>query len=280
MQAITLVREPDAADERVKEVYRDLKESLRTSVVNVLFQAYAANPRFLDYTWRRLRPSMLAPPFIEQARRIADVADRSIEGWPISDHAAILHSRNYGDNDLRKLREIVQLFHGINPKLLIITNAVRVALSGEPIGGVGVPHPQKLVDRDKLVRDLRGLMVTLVEEREAPLRVRMIYEDIQRATGLPFVNTDYRAMGSYPDWLEVFWGDCKPLMQDPRYREATARLDAAAREAARLLPYPLYMNADAFSDMAEVNEVFCNLLPGLLVNIAIARRGLGPEPQG
>ena len=56
MKSVTLVREADASDDRIKEVYRDIKESLRVSLVDVMFQAYASNPKFLDYAWRRLRP--------------------------------------------------------------------------------------------------------------------------------------------------------------------------------------------------------------------------------
>lgn len=278
MGTITLVREPDATDDRVKETYRDIKESLRVSMVDVMFQAYAASPKFLDYVWRRLRPSMLAAPFVDQAKKLAEAADRGVESWPISDHATALHGRNYGDNDLRKLREIVEVFHCLNPKLLIIAYAVRIALTGEPIGGSGVPLPHQSLDRDKLVRDFRGVRIVLTEEREAPLRVRTTYEEIARSSGVPFVSTDHRAMGSYPDWLDVFWHDYAPLLVDPRRRRLLEELDHLAKEAARLLPYPLNVAADAFPELVEVNEVFCELLPGLLVDIAVARRGLGPEP--
>lgn len=279
MTAVSLVREADASDERIKEAYRDIKESLRVSLVDAMFQAYASSPKFLDYAWRRLRPSMLAPPFIEQSRKLGDIADAGVATWPISDHAAALHSRNYGEADLRKLREIVELFHTVNPKLLIIANALRIALTGEPIGGGGVVRPANHVDRDKLVRDFRGLQVPIADERESPLRVRTTFEDIQRNTGLSFVSTEYRAMGAYPDWLDVFWTDIRPLASDVRRRDLCSRIDRAAQDAARQLPYPLYLKAAAFPEMVQVNDVFCALLPGLLVDTAIARRGLSPEPQ-
>jgi len=31
--------------------------------------------------------------------------------------------------------------------------------------------------------------------------------------------------------------------------------------------------------MIRVNDVFCGLLPGLIVDTAVARRSLGPEPS-
>lgn len=278
MRTIQLVREPDASDERVKEAFRDLKESLRVSFVDSMFLAYASTPRFLDYTWRRLRPSMSSSPLVEQGRRIADLADKGVAEWAIADHAAELHARNYGDADLRKLREIVEMFHGMLPKLAIVAQALDIALGGEPVGGGGVSHPPMHEDRDRLVTDFRGLHVPLADEREAPLRVRTIFEEMQRSTGLSFLSTAHRALGAYPDWLEVFWSDSKPLLADVRRRDLCDRVDAAAREAALQLPYPLYLPQSEFDPMVPVNDVFRSLVPGLIVDVAVARHGLGPEP--
>lgn len=278
MKNISLVREPEVSDERVKEAYRDLKESLRVSFVDAMFQAFAATPKFLDYAWRRLRPSMLSSPFVEQARRVGGIADDGVADWPISDHTAELRARNYGDADLRKLREIVEIFHGVLPKLAIVSQALRIALGGEPVGGGGVSHPPLHDDRDRLVPDFRGLQVPMADEREAPLRVRNAFDEMQRAAGLSFVSTTHRALGAYPDWLDVFWSDVKPMLADVRRRDLCNKVDAAAQEAAQQLPYPLNMPDHEFDAMKPVNDVFCSLLPGLIVDIAVARRGLGPEP--
>lgn len=278
MKAIPLVREPEVSDDRVKEAYRDFKESMRVSFVDSMFQAYAATPKFLDYAWRRLRPSMLSSPFVEQGRRVAAIADDGVASWQIADHAAELHARNYGDADLRKLREIVEIFHGLLPKLAIVSQALRVALGGEPIGGGGVSHPPLHDDRDRLVPDYRGLQVPLAEDRDAPLRVRNAFEEMQRVAGLAFVSTAHRALGAYPDWLDVFWSDVKPMLSDVRRRDLCKQVEGAASEAAQHLPYPLNMPEGEFDAMKSVNDAFCSLLPGLIVDIAVARRGLGPEP--
>ena len=165
------------------------------------------------------------------------------------------------------------------PKLAIVTQALHTAFGGEPIGG-GVSQPPLHDDRDRLVTDFRGLQVPLADEREAPLRVRTAFEELQRATGLSFVTTAHRALGAFPDWLDVFWSDSKPLLADVRRRDLCKRVDAAAAEAAQQLPYPLNLPQGEFDAMAPVNDVFRSLLPGLIVDVAVARRGLGPEPTG
>ena len=151
-------------------------------------------------------------------------------------------------------------------------------MSGEPVGGGGVSHPPLHDDRDRLVPDFRGLQVPMADEREAPLRVRTAFDEMQRAAGLSFVSTAHRALGAYPDWLDVFWSDVKPMLSDVRRRDLCNKIDAAAQEAAQQLPYPLNIPDGEFDAMKPVNDVFCSLLPGLIVDIAVARHGLGPEP--
>ncbi len=125
---------------------------------------------------------------------------------------------------------------------------------------------------------------SLVEERDAPPRVRAIYEDMRATLHLPFIETEYKAMASYPDWLEVWWKDCKPKVSDPRYERLTRAIASAANETSKSLPHGLFMSVDLLerSDIDEgkrkelkrVTGTFVRLLPGLMINVEIARRGL------
>jgi hypothetical protein len=169
--------------------------------------------------------------------------------------------------------------------LLIIAHAVNLALAGEEVGGAGSSGPPPNEDMNKIGTDFRGVSIQFVDEREAPLRVRTIYEEIKSAGGVPFVLNDYRAMGAWPDWLEIWWKDCKPVLRAPQYTTICEKLESAATQAAVLIPHQLNLahalldqygvNIDERRRMAEVNRLFCRLLPGLIVNIALARRGLG-----
>jgi hypothetical protein len=286
--AVRFVRENEVEDERVREAFRNVKASLRMPIVNGLFQAYASSPRFLDVVWRRLRPSLLAASFVDRSRRIGALAENGIATWPIADHAALLHARNLSEADLRRMREIADLFRQVNPKLLIVALAVDGALAGETVGGVGSPGPRHPGDSDDIGYDYRTLVMPAVEEGEAPLRVRTIFEDLKAVTGNPFVNGDYRAMATSPDWLEVWWRDCKPAIADPRYAALCRAVLDESMAAANELPYKLTLSQALLAandvDAAErarlsaVNKIFCDMLPGLIVNTTIARKGLGPQP--
>jgi hypothetical protein len=282
--SITLVREPDAVDERVREAYRDIKASLRVPVVSTLFQAYAVVPRFLDYTWRRLRPNVLAKPFVDHARAIGTQAENETASWASGDHLSELRARNVGEGDIARSREIAAMLVDLDPKMLIIANAVRLAMNGVQIGGGGTGTHQFSGDDDRLARDYRGLSVATIEERDAPLRVRTVYEEIKTQFAAPFVSGEYRALGAFPDWLEIWWRDMKAASHAARFAAASRELEGAAIEAARKLPYALNLREEALaraevsSDerarIARVNESFCRMLPGIVLGTALAHRAL------
>jgi hypothetical protein len=289
MLTVPLIREADAVDERVREAYRDIKASLRVPVVSSLFQAYAAVPRFLDYTWRRLRPNVLAKPLVDHARSIGDRAEGSAAAWSLGDHAAELRARNVGEGDIVRMREIAAMLTDVDPKLLVIAHAVRLAMTGVKIGGGGTGTHQFSGDNERLARDYRGLSVAIIEERDAPLRVRTVYEEIKSVTGSAFVSGDYRAMGAFPDWLELWWRDAKPAMQSARFASLCREIDDAAIEAARQVPYTLNLreeslaraevSADERARIVRVNESFCEMLPAVVIGTALAHRGLN-QPAG
>jgi halocarboxylic acid dehydrogenase DehI len=284
MQSIPLVRESETTDERAREAFRDIKSALRVPLVNLIFQAWAAYPRFLDLTWRRLRPSVLTLDFAELAGSIEAKVRTGTDSWPIIDHAAMLRARSVPESDLQRMREIVDLFTQVNPKLAILASAVDATLRHMPVGGVGTKGPHREEERER-PKEFRGVRFTLIEERDAPPRVRSIYEDMRTTLGLPFIETEYRAMASYPDWLEVWWKDCKPLTMGEPYRTLGHDLAKAAADAAKRLPHRLHLSDDLLEsceidetkrlELRRINGAFVRLLPSLIINLEVARRGLG-----
>ncbi len=284
MQSIPLVRESEATDERAREAFRDIKVALRVPVVNVIFQAWAAFPKFLEVVWRRVRPSVLTTQFAELARYIDTKVREGADEWSIADHAAALRARGVGEADIIRMREIVELFTQVNPKLMILASAVDAALTGTVVGGRGTKGPHRAEERER-PKEFRLVRFGMVEERDAPPRVRSIYDDMKSELGLPFIETEYRVMATYPDWLEIWWKDCKPRTQDARYRSLEDEIGKAAAESASALPHPLALSEGLLescdiddakrAELQRVSNAFVALLPGLIINVEIARRGLG-----
>lgn len=65
-----------------------------------------------------------------------------------------------------------------------------------------------------------------VRPEDASPRVRALYQDIARATGIPQVNLIFRHLALEPDVLEWCWGAVAPAYRDGRLSTAAARLQA------------------------------------------------------
>jgi hypothetical protein len=54
--------------------------------------------------------------------------------------------------------------------------------------------------------------IRLIDEEEAPGRVKEIYEDIKQVLGIDFVPNLYTAMAANPSYLEANWNKVKAVM--------------------------------------------------------------------
>ncbi|SRR6266571_206051 len=273
---LALVREHQA-EGRTGEIYSEIKQALGVPHVNVIFQAYAAYPAFLELQWRALKPILETQEFFAFAERLrADAYTRMCNYFRIPDFTAGL--RSSGTKELAELANVVELFHYNNPPLLLIAAAQLQAFDSSleqvpRVRAVSTPaaHP---VFTEK---------PALVEEAVASAAIRRIYDDIKRTFGLPFVNTDYRAFARWPDFLQLYWSVLKPLTQSPVYAESQHGIRETAVTLARELPQRFELGATKLADkgiseddiaaVLRITELFVKLLSGLVLNVALAKIG-------
>ena len=265
------------AQGRIAEIYRAVKEALGVPHVNVIFQAYAVYPEFLERFWEAARPVVQTREFFELADRIgAEGYTRMHNYFGIPNLSAEMTARGMSGDVRQELTHTVELFHYNNPPLLLLATAQLQAFEAR-VGhdGKGTALPEHPVFREKPV---------LIEEAEAPAPTRRIYDDIRRTFGLPMVNTDYRAFARWPEFLETYWPVLKTISQSPVYQECQQGVRESAWNLARELPAPLELSAsqlmdegmsdDRVSDVFRITELFVRALSGLVLNVAVAKIGL------
>ena len=123
-----------------------------------------------------------------------------------------------------------------------------------------------------------------MERHHADAETLAVYDDVQATLGLPFVNTDYRALARWPTYFETAWADLKPHIVAAGYEGAVAavhdeavRLSLSLPGAAALQPAALQAAALADAPAGEVEstvQLFQWLLPGLAVNVACLQQQL------
>ncbi|MCZ6858754.1 MAG: hypothetical protein O7I42_00490, partial [Alphaproteobacteria bacterium] len=107
---------------------------------------------------------------------------------------------------------------------------------------------------------------------------------IKQTLGLPFVNTDYRALARWPSYFALAWGDLKPHVGSEAHEAIAQGLHERALNFIRDLPNPASLTSEALiaaakrdaplAEIIEVTKLFFHLIPGLVTNIAFFRHQL------
>lgn len=269
------VAEHEATGE-TERIYHEIRQTLRVSGVNLIFRTWAGTGRLLPVTWEAVRPNAETRAFEDAADRIRAEAVHAAAALGRIDAGAGL-----GESQAFQVRAALDLYRYVTPKLLLLTSAVRLALEGAEIGGAAGAG-------ERVARGVPQRMypMEMVEEDGGEERIRALFDDIRETLGLSRVNSLYRTLALWPDYLEPVWGGLKPITQRDAYREAGDRLRALSRELARQLPLPVPLAREQVKEagedaeeLARTVEEFEELIPGVILNTALFSLGCeGAEP--
>jgi len=255
------VAEGKASDE-VARVYGRIKETLHANIVSFVWRVFATKPKFLEAVWDRLEPCV-DQGFMEAADGIrAQAIERVREVQIIPDHRSLL------GKDLHEALQELRVFLEVNPRLLILTSAMRMTWRGAEVGG----HRQTVPAEG----GIPGWHPEISVHDRSFGKLKQVYSDIEETLDIPKPNTDYLALGKWPDYLERAWNDLKPFVGSSGWRAIEKSVDWNAKLAAIALPEPVRISPAEAGELGlepeEVDEVgswigaFDSLLPGLIVN--------------
>lgn len=264
------VEEREAAA-RTARVYHEVKQTLRSTGVGSNLRAWAAYDRFFPAMWEAVRPNCETRAFEEAASRIR------AEAVSAADHigrVGALSRAQLGESQAYQAEASLMLYHYLDPKLLLLTSAVRLALEGRARGrGEVPPSAVQLIERGA---PSRMAIMEWVEERGAEPEVRKAFRDIRRTLGIDPQAGDFRTFALWPRYLSAGWAGLKPLVRGGAYDRAARHLAEVSRALARALPYPVPLPVDELrrqgEDMegasASVRE-FEEMLPKLVLNASL-----------
>jgi pimeloyl-ACP methyl ester carboxylesterase len=279
-QSPTPVPEYEAEGD-IDRVYHEIRQSLRVTGVNLLFRTWAGFEKFLPAAWDQVRPKVETVAFDQAGDAVREEAVRlagSLGGTAEPDLG------DWGTSRAYQIRAALDLYHYINPKLLVLVCAVRQALQGEALAhsGAAKAEPAPRGEPAKMYP------MEMEEEKPDDKAVRRLFKDIQKTLSLPSINSDYRTLALWPDYLEAAWQRLKPVCQSPEFTQASDQLRQKAQELAGQLPHPMALSLGRVRELGEdadsvleTTKTFERLLPGLILNIAILHQTgkPGAEPQ-
>jgi hypothetical protein len=240
--------------------------------VNLNFRVWATFGDFLPQLWDVLRPNLETRHFEEASDRLrAETASRASRLGRLN---AAVEAR-LGESQEFHVRRALDLYHYVNPKLLILTSCVRLALLAKPEELRRQPLGLSLIERG-----IPRAMPPMEMEAEKPSlrRIRVVFREIRREYALDRISSDYRTLALWPDYLEAFWRGIRSLKRQEGYPRAMEELKTLSRSLAEGLPFPMAfpeprverLNQD-YDRLLQVTEKFEDVFPSLILNIALAQ---------
>lgn len=272
---LTFVTEAQATGATL-QVFEEIRSALAVPHVDLLFQSYAAFPRFLELFWRAAKPTLETQEFFDLSYRLgSDAYTRACSYFEVPDLGTTLRQNGAGEAQVREVSAAVDLFQYNNPLLLLLTAAQAQAFEGmmAPARGGTRPASHATFEQTAGTSDDGG----------SP-EFRRMFDDIRQTLGVPAVNTEYRAFARWPEFLKVYWSILKPLARSPIYAECQRRVEESAVALAGELPEPPQlsigtmedagMSEDEITAVVQTTETFLHVQSGSVLNTAVARIAL------
>lgn len=262
-----------------KALYEDTKKVLQVPWVGVVTMALAHYQDFYKTLWHGLRPIMDSAELVELERNIRLWIEREITQLAPPPCQQKLVEMGYAPREIDQIRQAVEIFsHGNMPYVIIISLA-RMALENKHFPAqraaksAAPPHAPKV-----------DIPLILMEQHHSDTQMQAVYSDVKKTLGLPFVNTDYRALARWPSYFSHVWHDLRPHIHSAQYEKLVADYHDLILEGAAQLPNPSGITAEeicaaagqagAPGEILSVVQLFQWLLPGLITNVAFFRAQL------
>ena len=260
--------------------YADMKAVLQVPWMGVVTMAYTHYPTFFATLWDGLRPLCASQAYVDAGREIRRAAeDRVAADLAPPDIITRLRAAGYGEGEIDQIREMVEIFSHGNTTYYGLVMMATLLVEGHEIGAQRDPGPPAGRHGPEATVPL-----VLIEPHHADEPTRQVYNDIKNRLGLPFVNTDYRALARWPSYFALAWRDLRPVAGGDAHRAIATAIHDTARDLALGLPNPAGLTSDALrqaaaadAPLAEVQamcRLFHVLIPGLIANVAFFRAQL------
>lgn len=267
------------AEGELKARYDDMKAVLRVPWMGVVTMSFAHYRAFYDTLWQGARPLCASPDFTDACHRLRRLVEEKVSALGPPPLRKRLEQIGYAECELQEIDESIEIFSGGNFPYILLATLARLLLEGGELHssrnsgirtGPALPRPS-------------GRLV-LMEYHHADASTRLVFDDVKTALGLPFLNTDYRALARWPSYFALAWGDLRPRLQQGEYETVVAGIHDAAVSTVRSLHNYGNLRGEALREAARSNapegevlsvvRLFQWLLPGLAANIAFFRAQL------
>jgi Halocarboxylic acid dehydrogenase DehI len=228
--ALTRAYEEHEVPPEIRRMYGSIRAGFDLPFVPTVFKLVAGIPQYLKMIWKELGGVVCSREFEAATGAFQEFAHSTAVsgGWAFSDQPGVLAADKFSNADIRVIGGIVGLFARATAQAGLFARLIQRGYSGGQKGRVS--KSSQVAAMAQLVR------VHVPNEREAGLRVWLIYSDIRKCTGARHVPGVFRALSPFPGYLASAWLDSKRILADPSFISAHEELNRRARALLTGLP--------------------------------------------
>lgn len=263
----------------IRRMYASIRTGFDLPFVPTIFKLAAGMPQYLKVVWKDLESVVCSREFEAASRALHETAHSTAVsgGWTFSDQPAVLAADKFSNDDIRLIGGIVGLFARAAAQVGLFARLMQRGYSGGQKGRV--TSSRQVSALAQMVR------VHIPNEREAGLRVWLIYSDIKKTTRAKNVLGVYRALSPFPSYLASAWLDSKRLLADPSFVSAHEDLNRRARALLTGLPVKDHrsalkdLNPVQWQEIEETVDGFARLLPPFVLLTSVWQRSFPSAPR-
>jgi hypothetical protein len=277
--ALTRAYEEHEVTPELRRLYGNVRTSFDLPFVPTIFKLAAGIPEYLRKIWDDLGPVSRSREFQAAARAFQELAHSTVVsgGWTFSDQSKVLAAEKFSNADMRVIGGMVTLFHRGMVQGALFARLMQRGYSGGQRGRVTA---------SKQVSALSQMVqIQVPNEREAGLRVWLIYSEFKKATGASAVPGLYRVLSPFPGYLASAWLEGKKLLQETSFIGAWEDLNRRARGLLAGMPVKDHrallkdLDPAKWREIEETVDCFARLLPQFVLMTAVWERSFPGVPR-
>jgi len=228
-ESITSIPESAATGE-IAEIYSDIRRTLGTSVVNLIWRNLATMPGALPWAWSTVRPLYLGPAAghaetVRKTLRLPNVTNLSAE---------LLAATGIDGNVRQQIRVVLDSYHHTNALALVVLSALLEYYDPSEAEAVKWTEVAPLSGRTELP--------PLPSMASLPVEVQRLIEELNEfgEDGAPnLIASMYRHLAYWPSYLTIVRTMLAPLQANGTLTELTRTTRALGRAHGKALYHQL-----------------------------------------
>jgi hypothetical protein len=217
----------DNASDQVKNVYQDIKATLDSQVVPLVFQYIANFEEYFVYQWGKIKKNIESPYFPEVVKEAVEFSNKEVTSIysPSSKMSHFIHGLHAAEKE--QIHKTIMDLQQLNAKLLVLIIGLREGVKGVIIGQDQVLQ----LDVKQYEVDIFDLFHTkYAQESEIEPASRML---------APLFGNQSLVISHYPAFFSTVAEEMEQLIRREDYLWKRVELERVAMREAFGLPYSL-----------------------------------------